>query len=98
MSVWESPEALAAFVRSAGHRRVLRRRREWFERMTEAYTALWWITRGTVPATADAERRIRLLRAHGPTADAFTLRVLFPPPGAPDTQPRPGRREWICPA
>jgi len=98
MSVWESPEALAEFVYSAGHRRVLRRRRQWFERMAEAATALWWIPRGAIPATADAEDRIRLLRAHGPTARAFTLRVIFPPPGAGGDQPRPGREDWTCPA
>src|SRR5690349_22619328 len=72
MSVWESPEALAEFVYSAEHRRVLRRRRQWFERMAEAHTALWWIPRGSVPSTADAEERIRLLRELGPTARAFT--------------------------
>ena len=43
LSVWESAEALAGFVYSATHRAVLRQRRQWFERMTEAYTALWWI-------------------------------------------------------
>jgi heme-degrading monooxygenase HmoA len=40
MSVWESAEALAAFAYSDAHRQVLRRRREWFQPMTEAYTAL----------------------------------------------------------
>jgi hypothetical protein len=64
--------------------------------MTEAYTALWWIPRGTVPTPADAEDRVRRLRAHGPTADAFTLRVLFPPPGAAGP-PRAGREDWACP-
>src|SRR5215467_8116768 len=54
MSVWESVEALAAFVYSEQHRQVLRRRREWFERMEEAYLALWWIPRGHIPATGEA--------------------------------------------
>ena len=98
MSVWESVEALAAFVYSEQHRQVLRRRREWFERMEEAYLALWWIPRGQVPTTEDAEDRIRHLRAHGPTARAFTLRVHFPPPGNGETSPRPGRADWMCPA
>src|SRR5271170_4480432 len=40
MSVWESVEALAAYVYSDIHRQVLRRRRQWFERMAEAYVAL----------------------------------------------------------
>jgi heme-degrading monooxygenase HmoA len=98
MSVWESVEALAAFVYSQQHRQVLRRRREWFERMEEAYLALWWIPRGQVPTTGDAEHRIRHLRVHGPTARAFTLRVHFPPPGNGETSPRPGRADWMCPA
>src|SRR5215467_12939141 len=50
MSVWESVETLAAFVYSDAHRRVLSRRREWFEQMAEAYLALWWIPRGHIPA------------------------------------------------
>jgi Domain of unknown function (DUF3291) len=97
MSVWESVEALAAFVYSTGHRQVLRRRREWFEPMPEAYTALWWIPRGTIPTTADAEDKVRHLRAHGPTPEAFTLRVHFPPPGAAGSAPVAGRDEWMCP-
>jgi hypothetical protein len=50
-----------------------------------------------VPGTADAEDRVRRLRAHGPTAEAFTLRVLFPPPGS-DGVPRAGQDHWTCPA
>ena len=98
MSVWESVEALAAFVYSEQHRQVLRRRREWFERMEEAYLTLWWIPRGQVPTTEEAEDRIRHLRTHGPTARAFTLRVHFPPPGSGETSPRPGQADWMCPA
>jgi hypothetical protein len=91
MSVWESVEALAAFVYSAEHRRVLRRRREWFEPMREAYTALWWIPRGATPTVADAEDKVRYLRAHGPTPHAFTLRVHFAAPGRTSGVPRPSR-------
>ena len=98
MSVWESVEALAGFVYSAEHRRVLRGRREWFEQMTQAYTALWWIPGGTTPTVADAEEKIRCLRANGPTPLAFTLRVHFPPPGAAASGPLPGREDWLCPA
>ncbi|HUL25915.1 MAG TPA: DUF3291 domain-containing protein [Streptosporangiaceae bacterium] len=96
MSVWESVEALAGFVYSPEHRAVLRRRREWFEQMAEAYLALWWVPRGHVPSTGEAEDRIRHLRAHGPTPHAFTLRVHFPPPGG-GRAPRSGRAGWMCP-
>jgi heme-degrading monooxygenase HmoA len=98
MSVWESVAALAAFVYSERHRQVLRRRREWLEPMTDAYLALWWIPRGHLPTTAEAEDAIRHLRVHGPTPRAFTLRVHFPPPGDGEPAPLPGRADWLCPA
>src|SRR5690606_1494344 len=43
MSVWESVEALADFVYRSAHRDILRRRREFFEPMEEAFTVLWWV-------------------------------------------------------
>jgi hypothetical protein len=74
LSVWESLEALRAFVYRSAHADVLRRRLEWFERPTEAYMALWWIQAGSIPSLADAEERLRTLRAEGPTPGAFTLK------------------------
>jgi heme-degrading monooxygenase HmoA len=98
MSVWESVEALAAYVYSDAHRQVLRRRRQWFERMAEAYAALWWIPRGHVPTTGEAEDRVLHLRKSGPTPYAFTLRVHFPPPGVAGFGPIRSPEEWTCPA
>jgi hypothetical protein len=83
MSVWESPEALHAYVYRTAHADVLRRRREWFARMTEAYVALWWVPAGHRPTVAEAVERLEMLRTRGPTPHAFTFRQLFPPPDAP---------------
>lgn len=81
MSVWESLEALRGFVyRSGVHLDVLRHRRDWFECMSEAHMALWWIPVGSLPSIADAEQRVCLLREHGPSQEAFTFRTHFPPP------------------
>jgi Domain of unknown function (DUF3291) len=80
LSVWESLEALEAFVYGdRDHRAVLRRRREWFERPVESHTALWWIPAGTTPTTAEATARLAHLREHGPTLHAFTFRDPFSP-------------------
>ncbi len=98
MSVWESVETLAAFVYGeALHRAVLKRRREWFERMDRAFSVLWWVPRGHAPAVAEAEERLDHLRVHGPTPYAFTLKVHFPPPGAADAEPRQSPADWDCP-
>ena len=74
LSVWESIEALRAFVYRSAHADVLRRRLEWFERPVEAYMALWWIQAGSIPSLADAEERLLTLRAEGPSPRAFTLK------------------------
>jgi hypothetical protein len=84
MSVWTSVEALSAYVYGSEHRAVLRRRREWFSRLTKAATALWWVPSGHRPSVAEAEGRLVHLRAHGPTPAAFTLRETFQPPGSAD--------------
>jgi Domain of unknown function (DUF3291) len=96
MSVWESVAALAAFTYDSPHRDVLRGRRQWFEKMTEAYLVLWWIPAGTLPTPSDAKAKLGHLRRHGPTPEAFTFRVPFPPPGS--TGPvDPIAEERFCP-
>jgi hypothetical protein len=80
LSVWRDADALADFVFGDLHRSVLRRRRDWFLLMPEAYVACWWVRAGERPTTQDAEQRVRHLRAHGPTSTAFTLRQRFDPP------------------
>jgi hypothetical protein len=81
MSVWESLVALREFVYSQrAHLDVLRRRREWFERLGEVAVVLWWVPAGHRPSVAEAEERLEALRADGPTPRAFTFRQSYPPP------------------
>ncbi|MFF2325382.1 MULTISPECIES: DUF3291 domain-containing protein [unclassified Streptomyces] len=84
MSVWRDSDALTAFMYQGRHRELMARRREWFARVEEAMTALWWVEAGVRPTVRDAEERLSHLREHGPTERAFTLRRPFPAPGARD--------------
>jgi hypothetical protein len=86
MSVWESLEALHAYVYRSEHVGPLRDRRRWFVPMRAASLVLWWIPAGHRPTIDEAKARFALLEARGATADAFTFRQPFPPPGQP---PRP---------
>lgn len=96
MSVWSGVEALHAYVYRSAHVEVMRRRREWFERMGEAYVVLWWVPRGHRPSVAEAAQRLQHLRAHGPTREAFTFRQAFP---APDAERQEGQSlPQECPA
>jgi hypothetical protein len=81
MSVWTGVEPLFDFVYKTAHAAVMARRREWFERSSEAYQALWWIPSGHVPSTEEALERLAALRANGPAPEAFTFKHRFPPPG-----------------
>jgi hypothetical protein len=99
MSLWESLEALRGFVYSnRAHLDVMRRRREWFERM-EIYLVLWWVPAGHVPTVREAEERLDRLRALGPTPGAFTFRAHFPPPAAADDDAAEVVADdgWLCP-
>ncbi|MEZ0069887.1 hypothetical protein ABIA32_005935 [Streptacidiphilus sp. MAP12-20] len=80
MSVWRDHSALFEFVYSTDHRPFLKRRREWFERMQEAVTVLWWVPAGHEPTVGEAEQRLTALRTNGPTPYAFTFGDPFPSP------------------
>jgi Domain of unknown function (DUF3291) len=81
LSVWDSIEALEAFVYRSDHASYLRRRSEWFHRLGDAITALWWLPAGSRPAVDEALRRLELLRERGgPSPEAFTFRERFAPP------------------
>ncbi|MCF4140324.1 DUF3291 domain-containing protein [Streptomyces sp. Tue 6430] len=82
LTVWRDQDALTAYMYRGRHREMLARRRDWFERVQEAMTALWWVQAGHRPTVAEAEARLLHLRAHGPTPYAFTLRTSFPARGA----------------
>lgn len=96
MSVWTDAETCASFVYGPMHRMVLRRRREWFQHMREAFAACWWVPIGHIPTVAEAEERVRYLREHGPSPYAFTLQRNFPPPDAAVLLVEPGKKDWLC--
>jgi hypothetical protein len=79
LAVWETVEHLRAFTYSGEHMVMLRRRREWFLRMAEPYLVLWWVPAGHEPSVAEAEAKLLHLRAHGPSAEAFTFTTIHTP-------------------
>ena len=78
MSVWRDLDSLASFVyRNEGHREIMRRRREWFDRM-EFHLALWWVPAGYRPTIAEGKARLETLARVGPSAQAFLFNKPFP--------------------
>jgi hypothetical protein len=82
MSVWRDVDALKEYVYRTGHVEIMRRRREWFTRMAEAYMVLWWVPSGHEPTMTEAAARLDCLRKQGPSAEAFTFGEAFAAPDA----------------
>ena len=82
MSVWQNIDSLRGFVYRSAHVEIMRRRKEWFERMAEVFVVLWWVPGGHRPTLAEAKAKLELLNEKGPTAEAFSFRQAFPPPDA----------------
>jgi hypothetical protein len=84
LSVWESLEALRDFVyRNGPHLDFMRRRREWFHRMSEQHLVLWWVPAGHIPDLDEALSRLDLIRSDGPTPMAFTFHEPYSAPAEP---------------
>ena len=86
MSVWRDIESLSEYVYKSAHVEIMRRRREWFERMSEAFLVLWWVPKGHRPTVEEAIAKLEVLRRAGPSPQAFTFRNAFPPPDAAPVQ------------
>jgi hypothetical protein len=84
LAVWDSVEALRAYVYKSDHVTFLRRRREWFAPWGEGpFLVLWWVPDGHVPTVEEAMARLARLAEEGPSPHAFTFRELFDPPLEP---------------
>ena len=97
LSVWRNVSSLRDYVYKTAHVEILRRKREWFTRMADAYMVLWWVPKGHEPPVAEAVAKLMHLRQHGPSAAAFTFAEAYSAPDAGS----PGIRFSIkdgCPA
>ena len=80
LSVWENVVSLSNYVYQSGHVEIMRRRREWFDKMEEAYAVLWWVPKDHRPPAEEARERLAHLREFGATLRAFTFKDAFDAP------------------
>lgn len=80
LSVWADIESLSGYVYQSSHVEIMRRRREWFDRMGSVYLVLWWVPTGHRPTVEEALDRLETLRANGPGPAAFTFGHAYGPP------------------
>jgi len=82
MSVWSDVAALRDYVYRSEHAGMVKRAPEWADAMESRHLVLWWVPAGHRPDIAEADARLELLRANGPTEAAFTFGQSFPPPAS----------------
>ena len=73
LSVWTDYASLHDFVYRSEHGPLVMRGGKWFRASPQPSTALWWVAPGSRPGVEDGLARLRHLRVHGPTAQAFSL-------------------------
>ena len=79
MSVWQDVDSLHAYVYRSAHSQVMALRKQWFERMTEVYSVLWWIAEGHIPTLEEAASVSTACVSKGRCAQAFTFKQVFAP-------------------
>ena len=76
MSVWDSVEALHTYVYRTAHAQVMSRRKEWFQRMSNTYSVLWWVPAGHQPDMYEAKEKLEQLRRDGAGPDVFSFKTV----------------------
>ena len=71
MSVWESAEALEAFVWKTVHQRFYNRKAEWFAPTKSHHFVMWFVEEEHIPTLEEAEARLDHLATHGDSDFAF---------------------------
>ncbi|SBT11915.1 DUF3291 domain-containing protein [Vibrio celticus] len=77
MSVWDSVDSLKNFMFRTHHRDFMRRKGDWFHRLSEDTYVLWWIEEDHIPTLEEATERLEHLREIGDTPYAFTFKTNF---------------------
>jgi len=76
-SVWVDVDSLFQFAFQSHHLDIFKRRKEWFEKMTQMHMALWFVPEDHRPSVEEATLRLDYLRTHGETPYAFSFEKKF---------------------
>jgi hypothetical protein len=80
LSVWKDIASLHRYVYRPDPIDVMRRRKEWFEKMQDAYLVPWRLPAGLLPTVIETKARLQTLQSKVPSQAAFTFKRPYPPP------------------
>ena len=79
LSVWKDIDSLFNFTYNSDHISVLKRKKEWFDKMETMHMAFWYVPENHIPSPEEAKERLDYINKHGDTPYAFTFRAKFTP-------------------
>jgi len=85
MSIWASIENLFGFIYKTAHAKVMQGKEDWFNPMRKNHMVLWWIEDGHIPSLDEAKAKLDMIRANGPSPEAFDFQTPFSEQGNPIT-------------
>lgn len=77
MSVWTTMEALYNFTYKSDHISILRRKKEWFSKITDMHMVCWYIPKGHIPTTLEAKEHLSYANKYGTSPYAFSFKDKF---------------------
>ncbi len=80
MSVWRDVAALRAFMSSPEHLPFMKRRHEWFEKLSIPYMVMWWVPEGHIPTASEAMAKLGQVTREGHGPEAFGWAQMFDRP------------------
>lgn len=89
LSVWESVDALRAYVYRSSHVELFRNRADWFLPPRGPSLALWWVPAGHRPGPAESQLRLDHLAKNGSSPFAFDFKHVYSSSAAVTSPPPP---------
>jgi len=83
MSVWQDIDSLFHFIYKTAHAKVMQGKRDWFTQIPRSHMVLWWVEDGHIPTLDEAKEKLDLVRANGPSPEAFDFLTPFNSAGKP---------------
>ena len=78
VSVWRDIDSLNKYVYGSAHVDIMRRRKEWFERMREVHIVLWWVEQGPSPNRVGGDRQAGAASREGAVRRCVHVPQCFP--------------------
>jgi len=73
LSVWQTASDLHDFLYRTHHLEVMKKGRDWFEKLSVINVALWYVEPGHQPSIEESRARLKHLQTHGDSEYAFGL-------------------------